>query len=71
MRKLLILTLFIISHSSFAQNPQNFELKWSTSDIFSPNGKESKTLTFDGANIEESSNFLPYFSKNIKVANSY
>lgn len=70
MRKLLILTLFIISHSIFAQNQQSFELRWSTADIFSPNGKETKTLTFDGANSEENSNFLPYFSGNIKITNS-
>ena len=70
MRKLLILALFIISHTAFAQNQQSFEIKWSTLDIFSPNGKVIKILTFDGANINEDSNFLPYFSKNIKTSNS-
>lgn len=70
MRKLLILLLFIIPYSTFAQDQQNFELNWSISEIFSSKDISTKTLTFDGANIEESSNFLPYFSSNIKVSNS-
>ncbi|MRT91786.1 type IX secretion system sortase PorU [Ancylomarina sp. 16SWW S1-10-2] len=69
MRKFLIIALFIISHTSFAQNQQGFELKWSTTEV-SYDGKITKALTFDGANIEERSNYLPYFSKNIKINNS-
>jgi hypothetical protein len=70
MRKLLILILFIISHTTFAQDQQNFELNWSISEIFSSQGISTKTLTFDGANIEEISGFLPYFSKSIKIPNN-
>ena len=70
MRKLLILILSLASQFSFAQNQQEFELNWFNSEVFTSEGKSIKILSFEGSNTEASTNFLPYFSKNIKVANS-
>ncbi|WP_372639981.1 type IX secretion system sortase PorU [Ancylomarina sp.] len=70
MRKLLILILSLASQFCFAQNQQEFELNWSGSEIFTSEGKSIKILSFEGANTEASTDFLPYFSKKIKIDNN-
>jgi hypothetical protein len=70
MRKLLILILSLASQFSFAQDQQEFELNWFNSEVFTSEGKSIKILSFEGSNTEASTNFLPYFSKNLKIDNS-
>ncbi|MGZ2370791.1 type IX secretion system sortase PorU [Ancylomarina sp. YFZ004] len=70
MRKLLILILTLASHLSFAQDQAEFELNWFSSEVYTNEGESIKTLSFEGANFDASTNFLPYFSKNLKIDDS-
>ena len=70
MRKLFIILLSVVSHICLAQTQQVFELNWSNSEVFATEGKSIKVLSFDGANSDASTNFLPYFSKKFKIDNN-
>ena len=68
MRKLLILILSLFSILCQAQNDKEIELNWFTSNVSTNEGESVKILNFDGANIEASSNFLPFFSNKFRIS---
>jgi len=70
MRKLLTFILIITSYYCFAQNEKKFNLKWTTTKIFSPDGKSTKVLNFEGAYLEGGQNIFPFFSENLKIENN-
>jgi len=67
MRQFFFLILLLTSQLSLAQDEQQFELKWTTTDIYNSYGEHRQTISFNGANIEKNQDYLPYFSTNLKV----
>lgn len=67
MRQLFFLIFFLATQHCLSQNEQQIELKWTITDIYSPENEHIQTLNFNGANIETNHNFLPYFSTNLII----
>jgi len=62
MRYSILILLSFLNISAIAQDLEQFELSWSKTSIFQTNGQEIKTLSFNGASIEQKNSWLPEFS---------
>ncbi|WP_421918295.1 type IX secretion system sortase PorU [Marinifilum sp.] len=61
MRYQLLLLILFIGKLSFSQTSDTFKLEWYDTSISSPDGENSKAVSFNGASLEQNNNWLPAF----------
>ncbi|MCY1633116.1 type IX secretion system sortase PorU [Marinifilum sp. D737] len=61
MRYLIIVLILLIGKVSFSQTSDTFKLDWSDTYISSPDGENIRTITFNGASLDLTNNWLPEF----------
>jgi Peptidase family C25. len=61
MRYLIIVLILLIGKLSFSQTSETFKLNWSDTYISSPDGENIRTISFNGASLDLTNNWLPEF----------